>query len=141
MLGRTYAPSATTSAWEATAPTELPRALEWTPEARRGLTRIALFAAFVHVVIAVKLGVLFSQHGVQNVADLAGHSVLVYGLVWGPFGAVLALAAATSLSRSRRLGRTLAFWHAILSLPSVVLTPLSLCTLYQLRRHERPRSP
>jgi anti-sigma factor RsiW len=141
MLGRAYAPSPTTSTWEASTAGEAPAALEWTPQARRSLTRIALFAALVHVVIGAKLGLLFSEHGVSSVADLAGHTVLIYGLVWGPFGAVVALAAATTLARSWRLGRKLAFWHAILSLPSIVLTPLSLCTLYELRRHERPRIP
>jgi len=141
VLGRAYAPSATTSTWEATTAGEIPQALEWTPQARRDLTRIALFAALVHVLIGIKLGLLFSEHGLRSVADLAGHAVLVFGLVWGPFGALLALAAAGGLARSRRFGQTLAFWHAILALPSVVLTPLSLCTLYELRRHARPRAP
>jgi len=57
-----------------------------------------------------------------------------YVLVWVPAGGALALAAALGLWRRRRWGGRLARMHALLSLPSIVLTPLAAYVLHQLGR-------
>jgi anti-sigma factor RsiW len=60
--------------------------------------------------------------------------VLRYGAIWAPAGGVLALGGAVGLWRGWSRGRTLAMGHAVLSLPSVVLTPLALFVMYELGR-------
>ena len=59
---------------------------------------------------------------------------LRYASFWAPVGCGVALAAAFGLVGRQRWGRLLAIAHAVLSLPSVVLTPLALFVLDSLRR-------
>lgn len=59
---------------------------------------------------------------------------LRYASFWAPVGCGVALAAAFGLVGGQRWGRVLAIAHAILSLPSIVLTPLALFVLDSLRR-------
>jgi multidrug transporter EmrE-like cation transporter len=54
---------------------------------------------------------------------------LGYATIWAPLGGVIALTAAFCLLRQARPGRVLAFGYALLSLPSIVLTPLALLLL------------
>jgi anti-sigma factor RsiW len=56
---------------------------------------------------------------------------------WMGVGCALAVAAAIGLGRRRRWGGALARVHALLAIPSVVLTPLAAYQLYELRRARR----
>ena len=55
--------------------------------------------------------------------------------IWAPVGGVIALAAALCLLGRARAGRFLTFAYALLTLPSIVLTPLALLMLDAQRRH------
>jgi hypothetical protein len=57
-----------------------------------------------------------------------------YVAVWAPAGGIFALAAAWGLHRRRRWARTVALTHAIISLPSLVLSPLASFVLYGMTR-------
>jgi hypothetical protein len=54
--------------------------------------------------------------------------------MWAPAGGVVALAAGFCLLRGLRAARPLAIGYALLSLPSIVLTPLALFVLARQRR-------
>jgi anti-sigma factor RsiW len=66
-------------------------------------------------------------------AALAG-AYLRYAAIWAPAGGVVALVAAFCLLRRFGPGRLLGFGYALLSLPSIVLTPLALLVLDAQRR-------
>jgi len=61
---------------------------------------------------------------------------LGYATIWAPLGGVIALAAAFCLVRRARPGRLLALGYALLSLPSIVLTPLALLLLGTAQRDQ-----
>jgi anti-sigma factor RsiW len=61
-----------------------------------------------------------------------------YVAVWGPVGALAAVVGTLALGRRKPWGRHLAYWHALLSIPSVVLTPMAAFLLYRLARSPRP---
>jgi hypothetical protein len=61
--------------------------------------------------------------------------------VWGPVGALAALVGALGLRRRRAWARHLAYWHALLSVPSLVLTPMAAYLLYRLGRATRGAPP
>jgi hypothetical protein len=73
------------------------------------------------------------EHAAGSPAPLALAGA-AYVVVWVPAGGALALAAALGLWRRRRWGGRLARVHALLSLPSIVLTPLAAYVLHQLTR-------
>jgi len=96
------------------------------------------FATVLHIAWAILIrgaaGVL-SQYVPPSLAT----GYLSYATIWAPAGGVVALVAALFLLRRLRAGRFLAFWYALLSLPSIVLTPLALLMLDAQWRH-RPAS-
>jgi hypothetical protein len=61
-----------------------------------------------------------------------------YVALWGPVGALAAVVGTFALGRRKPWGRHLAYWHALLSIPSVVLTPMAAFLLYRLARPPRP---
>lgn len=63
---------------------------------------------------------------------------LGYATIWAPAGGVVALAAAVFLLRGARPGRLLALGYALVSLPSIVMTPLALLLLDAERRPPPP---
>jgi hypothetical protein len=60
-----------------------------------------------------------------------------YSIGWAPPGGALALVAAWGLWRRRAWARGAARWHALLSLPSLILTPLAAYVLFELGPHRR----
>ena len=59
-----------------------------------------------------------------------------YDTTWGPVGAGVAIVAALALGRRWRWGRPAAVAHAVIALPSIVLTPLAAFVLFGLRRRD-----
>ena len=104
------------------------------PQIERRFAPLALaLAALIHVAWAL----LLSRAGAA-LQDLVPPSLaaayLRYGSVWAPVGSGVALAAAFGLAGRQRWGRPLAIVYTVVSLPSVVLTPLALFVLDSLRR-------
>jgi len=96
-------------------------------------------AALLHAVWAIVI--------VPAAAPLAGAApgplvagYLRYAALWAPAGAVLALVGAFAVLRGVRAGRWLALGWALLSLPSIVLTPLALFALDAERRERTAAS-
>jgi hypothetical protein len=136
-FGRLYA-RPEEPAWAATAVDPRPDAGE------RWLAIVEALMACVHAVWALAVLPLAVQVWSTRVgppgAGPAGPfavAAAAYTAVWAPPGGVLALAAAWGLWRRRGWGRAAARWHALLSLPSVVLTPLAACALFELARLRR----
>jgi len=102
--------------------------------AGRHLAPLALaIAAVIHVVWAIVVGHAAGALQAIAPAALAG-AYLRYVGVWAPAGGVVALAAGFCLLRGLRAGRPLAVGYALLSLPSIILTPLALFVLGAARR-------
>jgi len=111
----------------ATAPPE-PAAIE-----RRFAPLGLALAAIIHVAWAVVLS--RAGGGPRGLLPVWVAAVyLPYATFWAPVGCGVALAAAFGLAGRQRWGRLLAVVHAVLSLPSVVLTPLALFILDSVRR-------
>jgi anti-sigma factor RsiW len=100
------------------------------------LTRIELFAAVVHLALSVKLAWLLmvglGQSLLASPTPVITAGLIAYALLSGPIGAAGALVSAWGLRRELSWGRRAAIAHAVLSLPSLVLTPLG---IYVLVRH------
>jgi hypothetical protein len=90
-------------------------------------------AALIHVAVVLLLPRTSAAARELLPPALAG-AYLHYASFWAPVGCGVALAAAFGLTGRQRWGRRLAFIHALLSLPSVVLTPLALFVIDSLRR-------
>ena len=60
----------------------------------------------------------------------------LYSAVWAPAGGGVAVLAALGLGRRRPWGRGAALCHAVLSLPSIVMTPLAIFVIACLRRRD-----
>jgi len=91
------------------------------------------FAALIHVAFMLLLPrASAAVRGFLPVPLAAAY--LRYASFWAPVGCGVALAAAFGLASGQRWGRGLALVHAVLSLPSIVLTPLALFVLDSLRR-------
>lgn len=92
------------------------------------------FATVLHVAWAILIrgaaGAL-----AQAVPAVVAGPYLRYAAVWAPAGGLIALVASFCLLRRVRAGRFLAIGYALLSLPSIVLTPLALLMLDAQRRH------
>ncbi len=107
----------------------------------RHLAPLALaIAAAIHVVWAVVVGRAAGALQAIAPAPLAG-AYLRYVGVWAPVGGVVALAAGFCLLRGLRAARPLAVGYALLSLPSVILTPLALFVLDEQRRDRGGPAP
>jgi len=90
-------------------------------------------AAIIHVAWAVVLS--RASGGLRDLLPAWVAAVyLPYATFWAPVGCGVALAGAFGLAGRQRWGRLLAVAHAVLSLPSVVLTPLALFILDSVRR-------
>jgi hypothetical protein len=90
-------------------------------------------AALVHVAWLLLLPrAALALHGLIPDGLAAGY--LRYAAFWAPVGCGVALIAAFGLTGRQRWGRPIAFLHAVLSLASIVLTPLALFVLDSLRR-------
>jgi len=109
------------------------------PERPTALTRIEWFAAVIHGLVTIKLGWLWVA-GSATLVPASAETALVFGyaLLCGPAGALLALLSAWSLQQGLSWGRRAAVVHAVLALPSVLLTPLG---LYVLVRHRNLAHP
>ena len=127
-------------------------ALELDPwgAADRRLARLEVLLAILHLgwaYVALPLAARREQlaaalgggDGIGRVLSGIVHPWAVYAQVWAPLGGLAALLAALGLWQGRRFGRWLATWHALLSLPSLVLTPLCGYVLHVGGR-TRPRS-
>lgn len=99
------------------------------------LARVELFAAFIHVLVTGKLAWLT----VTGEALTASHhpavtaAAFALGVLSGPIGAAVAATAAWSSSRGARWARRAAIAHAVIALPTVILTPLAIYVLVELR--------
>jgi hypothetical protein len=60
----------------------------------------------------------------------------LYAAIWAPAGCGVALLAALGLARGQPWGRAVAIVHAMLSLPSVVMTPLAIFVIAVMRRRD-----
>jgi hypothetical protein len=112
-------------------------ALELDPwgAADRRLARLEVLLAILHLAWAY-VALPLAAHRDQLAAALGGgdgfgrvlsgivQPWVLYARIWAPLGGLAALLAALGLWQGRRFGRWLATWHALLSLPSLVLTPL-----------------
>jgi anti-sigma factor RsiW len=104
------------------------------PEKRLAPLALAV-AAVLHVAWAVAMrGAAGSLE--RFVPGPVAGAYLGYATIWAPLGGVIALTAAFCLLRQARPGRLLAFGYALLSLPSIVLTPLALLLLDAERRSQ-----
>jgi anti-sigma factor RsiW len=107
------------------------------PGPTRWLLRLELLMLSFHVLAA--LAVL--PAALRAAAAPAGASLTVaaaaYALAWVPIGGAIAAVAAWALWRGRSWGPAIARAHAIVSLPSVVLTPLAGFILYETRAPKR----
>ena len=92
------------------------------------------FATVLHVAWAILIRGAAGALAEAVPAVLAG-PYLRYATIWAPAGGLVALAASFCLLRRMRAGRILAIGYALLSLPSIVLTPLALLMLDAQRRH------
>jgi anti-sigma factor RsiW len=91
-------------------------------------------AAVLHVAWAVV--VRGAAGALERIVPLpVAGAYLGYAAIWAPAGGVIALTAAFCLVRRAGPGRLLALGYALLSLPSIVLTPLALLVLDAQRRH------
>jgi anti-sigma factor RsiW len=99
--------------------------------------RLAALALAVGAVLHVAWGVVLTgtAGALERLAPSAVTSAyLHYAQIWAPLGGAVALVAALCLMRGWRLGRILSIGHAVLSLPSIVLTPLVIFILDAQRR-------
>ena len=104
------------------------------PPIERRFAPLALaLAALIHVAWALLLSRAAATFQGLLPAWLAA-AYLRYASFWAPVGCGVALGAAFGLLGGQRWGRLLALVHAVLSLPSVVLTPLALFVLDSLHR-------
>ena len=102
----------------------------------RHLAALALaIAAVIHIGWAVAVGRAGGALHAIVPAPLA-EAYLRYVGLWAPAGGVVALAAGFCLLRGLRAARALAIGYALLSLPSIILTPLAVCVLAW-QRHGR----
>jgi anti-sigma factor RsiW len=106
--------------------------------AERRLTPLALaLAALLHVAWGV--ATRGAAAALQRISPgPIATANLGYAAAWAPAGGVIALAAAFCLLRGIGAGRLLARGYALLSLPSIVLTPLALLVLGTQRRAPPP---
>jgi hypothetical protein len=104
------------------------------PPIERRFAPLALaLAALIHVGWTLLLSSVAAVVRDVLPAWLAG-AYLKYATFWAPVGCGVALGAAFGLVGGQRWGRLLAIVHGVLSLPSIVLTPLALFVLDSLRR-------
>ena len=64
----------------------------------------------------------------------------LYLELWGPVGCLIAARCALGLARGRAWARAVAFWYAVVSLPSVIMTPLAIAVLVLRGRDRRQRT-
>ena len=109
------------------------------PEGDGSSRQLAALALAIAAVIHVVWAVVVSRAGgaLRGIlpAPLA-EAYLRYVGLWAPAGGVVALAAGFCLLRGLRAARALATGYALLSLPSIILTPLAVCVLAW-QRHGR----
>jgi len=113
MFGRVYAPPASDAA------------------GRRWAVRALVALALLHATWAVV---------VVSASSWLARVYAIYGAVWGPLGAGAAAVAALAVGRGWRGGRGLALAVALLSLPSVALTPLGVFVVWSLRAERAQRA-
>ena len=121
---------------------------EGAPESARGgarplrfLFRVELLMLSFHALAAIAV-----LPGALRAAGAGAGSTLTvaaaaYAVAWVPIGGAIAAVAAGGLWRGRPWGRAIARAHAIVSLPSVVLTPLAALVLRETRARRRRRPP
>jgi hypothetical protein len=109
-------------------------AIDGPATAERRFAPLALaLAALVHVAwVLLRAQATVALQGLMPAAFATVY--LRYAAFWAPVGCGVALVAAFGLTGRQRWGRPIAFLHAALSLPSIVLTPLALFVLDSLRR-------
>ena len=111
-----------------------PAPIDAQPTRARLFAPLALaFGALIHVAFMVLLPLASAAVRGLLPATLAA-AYLRYASFWAPVGCGVALAGAFGLASRQRWGRGLALVHAVLSLPSIVLTPLAFFVLDCLRR-------
>jgi anti-sigma factor RsiW len=107
------------------------------PGPMRGLLRLELLMLSFHALAAVAV----LPAALRAAAAPAGSTLTVaaaaYAVAWVPIGGVVAAVAAWALWRGRAWGPAIARAHAIVSLPSVVLTPLAGFILRETRAPKR----
>jgi hypothetical protein len=99
------------------------------PEPRRPGAWLELLVAVLHAAWAAVLWRALPVLGAE-LPPGAATVYLRYAEAWALAGAPVALVAAAGLAVGARWGRALAVAHALLSLPSVVLTPLAVVALW-----------
>ena len=106
------------------------------PDRRFGPLALAI-AALLHVAWAILIrGAAAPLERVVPFPVVGAY--LGYASIWAPAGGVVALVAAVFLLRGARPGRLLALGYALVSLPSIVMTPLALLLLDAERRPPPP---
>lgn len=104
------------------------------PAGRRLAPLGLAIAAILHVAWAVVVRTAGDAIG-RLVPGPVGAAYLGYATLWAPAGGAVALVAAFCLLRGARPGRALALGYALLSLPSIVLTPLAVLVAATQRRN------
>jgi anti-sigma factor RsiW len=105
-------------------------------EAARPETWALMAAAVMHVAWTVVLRIWPAALDALPRAPLTTAYAL-YAAMWAPAGGGVALLAALGLARRRPWGRATALCHAMLSLPSIILTPLAMFVIAIMRRPRR----
>jgi anti-sigma factor RsiW len=114
------------------------------PEATRGGARplrwllgLELLMLSFHAVAAIALLPAAWRAAGAGVGPTLTVAAAAYAVAWVPIGGAVAAVAAWALQRGYPWGRAIARAHALVSLPSVVLTPLAALVLRETRARKR----